>query len=211
MRHIIFDFDGTLADSLPVVIRIAQELVPDVDLSEKEVAMLRNMSARDIIKYSGIPYWRLLRLIIKGKRLLGQRLDELTVFPGIPEVLKGLHKQGYQISVVSSNTEATINKVLKREKIDSYVSGVYGNLGLFNKARAFKTVLRDQKASPRDAVYVGDEVRDIEAAKRGGIPIISVTWGYNGEAILKKYHPTYMAHTPQQLLKIIQEHEQGGA
>lgn len=208
MRHIIFDFDGTLADSLPVVIRIAQELVPDVDLSDKEVAMLRNMSARDIIKYSGIPYWRLLRLIIKGKRLLGQRLDELTVFPGISEVLHDLHKQGYQISVVSSNNEAIINKVLKREKIDQYVSGVYGNLGLFNKARAFKAVLRDQKASPNDAVYVGDEVRDIEAAKRGGIPIISVTWGYNGEAILKKYHPTYMAHTPKELLEIIQEHGQ---
>lgn len=208
MKHIIFDFDGTLADSLPVVIEIAREVVPKLDLSDQEIAQLRNMSAREVIKYSGIPYWRLLRLLMKGKKLLSARLDELQIFPGIAEVLKQLHAKGFQVAVVSSNTEENIRKVLHREKIESYVAGVYGNLGLFNKSRAFKAVLRDQRAQAHDAIYVGDEVRDIEAAKRGHIPVISVTWGYNGEDVLKKNQPTYLAHTPQELLKIITEHDQ---
>ncbi len=206
MRHIIFDFDGTLADSLPVVVGIAKELVPEFDLSDKEVARLRNMSARDILKHSGLPYWKLLKLLLRGKRLFSQRLDQLKIFPGIPETLKQLHKEGYQIAVVSSNTEDNIRKVLEHEKIDQYVSSVYGNLGLFNKARAFKTVLRDQQTDVSDAIYIGDEVRDIEAAKRGHIPVISVTWGYNGERILREHHPTYVAHTPQELLTIIARH-----
>lgn len=207
MRHIIFDFDGTLADSLPVAVALAQELAPGVDLSDEELQKLRNMSARDIIKYSGIPYWRLLRLLLKGKKMLSQRLGDLKVFPGIPAVLRELHERGFQIAVVSSNTEQNIRTVLEREHIDQYVSGVYGNLGLFNKSRAFKTVLRDQKAQPDDAIYIGDEVRDIEAAKKGHIPIISVTWGYNGEEILKKYNPTYLVRTPAELLKVIIEHD----
>lgn len=206
MKYVIFDFDGTLADSLSVAVAIARELEPSVNLDDDEIAELRNMPARQIIKRSGIPYFRLAKLLIKGKRILAQRLDEVKIFPGIPEVLQDLHKQGYKIAVVSSNTEATIRSVLEREGIDQYITEVYGNIGLFNKARAFKAVLRDQDITPDQAIYVGDEVRDIEAAKRGHIPIISVTWGYNGEKILAKYEPTYLVHTPKELLKTITKH-----
>ena len=203
MKHVIFDFDGTLVDSLPVVVRIANQMVPKFNITDKELAKFREMPARDIIKYSGIPYWQLARLMIRGKRLFGKHLDELKVFKGIDEVIKSLHQSGYQISVVSSNSEENIRLILKREAIEAYITGVYGNIGLFSKTRAFKVVLKDQKATADNALYIGDEVRDIEAAHKAGIPIISVTWGYNGEKILKKYQPNYLAHTPAEMLQII--------
>lgn len=206
MKYVIFDFDGTLADSLSVAIAIARELEPSVNLDDAEIAELRNMPARQIVKRSGIPYWRIAKLLIKGKRILARRLDEVKIFPGIPEVLRSLNEQGYEIAVVSSNTEVTIRKVLEREGIDQYVTRVYGNVGLFNKARAFKIALRDQNLTPDQAIYVGDEVRDIEAARRGHIPIISVTWGFNGEKILASYKPTYLVDTPKQLLETITKH-----
>jgi phosphoglycolate phosphatase len=203
MKHVIFDFDGTLVDSLPVAIKIFHEVVPNFPLPDAELAKLREMPPRAILKYSGIPYWRLPKLMIQGKRLLGQHLTELKTFKGINAIIKSLYSEGYQISVVSSNSEENIRSVLKREGIESYFAGVYGNVGLFNKTRAFKVVLKDQQATVADAIYIGDEVRDIEAAHKGKIPIISVTWGYNGEKILTKYHPTHLARTPQEMLKII--------
>jgi phosphoglycolate phosphatase len=203
MKHVIFDFDGTLVDSLPVVVRIVNEVLPDLDLDDKKLAVMRELPPREVLKYSGVPYWRLAQLLIKGKRILSKRLDELKVFPGIDEVIKKLHKDGYQICVVSSNSEDNIRQVLKRDGIEKYFAGVYGNVGLFNKTRAFKVVLKDQKTTASNAIYIGDEVRDIEAAHKGNIDIISVTWGYNGQKILKKYQPTYLATTPQELLKTI--------
>lgn len=203
MKHVIFDFDGTLVNSLPVVVNIAQRMLPGLDLSSSELAKVREMPAKEIIKYSGIPYWKLLQLIIKGKKIMGQNLDDLKVFPGIPEVIKELHKQDFHLSVVSSNSEENIRKVLKREGIEAYFSGVYGNVGLFSKARVFKVVLKDQKAQRSECVYVGDEVRDIESAHKSGIRVISVTWGYNGKKILSSYKPTFLADTPEQLQAII--------
>ncbi|MEO5627885.1 MAG: HAD-IA family hydrolase [Candidatus Saccharimonadales bacterium] len=205
MKHVIFDFDGTLVNSLPVAVSIAEEMVPGIDLSDKQLAQFREMPAREIIKASGIPYWKLLRLLIKGKKILGAHLDELKVFPGIEKVVKDLHKQGFQLSVVSSNSQENIHKVLKSQGIDAYFSGVYGNVGLFAKSRVFKLILKDQKVLASQCVYVGDEVRDIESSRKGGLPIVSVTWGYNGKKILSSYEPTYMADTPQQLYKIITE------
>ncbi len=207
MKHLIFDFDGTLVDSLPVIIEIAQEMVPNVDLSPKRISELREMPAKAVIKEAHIPYWQLAHFVIRGRRLLAKRLDELVVFPGMVAVLQQLHQAGYQLCVVSSNSEDNIRRVLRREGIEDYFAGVYGNIGLFNKTRAFRVVLRDQKTTAQNALYIGDEVRDIEAARKGHIDIISVTWGYNGAHILEEYQPTYLAHTPKDLLTIIKQSE----
>jgi len=205
MNHVIFDFDGTLVDSLPVVVRIANHMVPDLNLGPEELEKVRVMPARELIKYSGIPYWKLARLLFKGKKIMAQHTDELKVFSGIHQVIRDLQKDGFQVSVVSSNSERIIREVLRREGIEDCFVGVYGNVGLFNKARVFKTVLKDQKAKAHDAIYVGDEVRDIDAAHRGRIPVISVTWGYNAESVLVKNKPTYLVHTPKELLQTIQK------
>lgn len=185
---------------MPVALDIFHEIVPNMHITDEEIAQLKNMSSREILKYSGIPVWRLPRLLLKGKKILSQRLDQLKVFKGIPEVVKKLHDTGHQLSVVSSNSEENIRTIFKREKIENCFDGIYGNVGLFNKARVFKVVRKDQKASVKDTIYIGDETRDIEAAHKSGLPIISVTWGYNGEEILRKYKPEFLVHTPKELL-----------
>lgn len=205
IKHLIFDFDGTLANSLPVAIEIAQELVPGLNLRPEEVEALREMSAREAFRRSGIPYRRVPKLLLNGKRLLSHHLSEVAIFPGLAKVLKRLKAEGYQMSVVSSNSEANIRRVLRKNGVEDCMKGVYGNVGLFSKNRAFRVVMRDQETDAKDCLYVGDEVRDIEAARKAGVTIISVTWGYNGPKILASYKPDFLVQTASELLTTIQQ------
>lgn len=201
--QVIFDFDGTLVNSLPVALKILQQIMPNFELDQQQLEALRQMPARDVIKQSGLSRWRQVKLLVKGKKLLAQHVNELALFPGIANALKTLHQQGYQLSVVSSNSESTIRAVLKHQGVLEYFTGVYGSVGLFNKARVFKVVLKDRRASTKEAVYVGDEVRDIEAAHHAHIPVVAVSWGYNAQNILRAYGPEALVDTPKQLVQTI--------
>ena len=60
-----------------------------------------------------------------------------------------------------------------------------------------------QKNSSKPYYYIGDEVRDIEAAKEAGINSVAVTWGFSDLAQLKKAKPFALITKPEQLLDII--------
>jgi phosphoglycolate phosphatase len=201
-RTIIFDFDGTLADSLPVVIEIAKD-VGELSVTPEEIEAFRNMPPLEVIRSIGVPYYKIPGLLLKGRQLLSKRLNEVKIFPHMPEIIKNLHDADHDICLVSSNSESNVRSVLKTAGIEDYFDRIYANIGVFSKAAAIKKVVRKQRADKTKTIYVGDEVRDIEASKKSGVQIISVTWGYNGKKILSNYKPNYMADTPQDLIDII--------
>lgn len=200
MRYIIFDFDGTLADSMPVIVSIAEEMV-GIDITDEDIARFRNMTARQVLKEAQIPLYRIPGLLVKGKSIMAGRVDRVGIFPGLKDVVEKL-AEDHVLYVVSSNGIGIITSFLKRHKINQYFTRVYGNVGLFSKAQAIRKVTKREGFVVDDAVYIGDEVRDIEAAKRLRMKIISVTWGYNGEEILSRYNPDYLVTKPKEIVKI---------
>lgn len=203
MQRIIFDFDGTLANSLPVMIEIAEDML-GVTVTPKEVERYRNMTARAILKEVKIPLYRLPGLLVKGKGILRKRTKEIHIFKGLEEVIRALSRE-HTLYVVSSNGVGIINEFLVEHNIDDCFKAVYGNVGLFSKAQALKKVMNREGFSAEEAVYVGDEVRDIEAAKKVKLPIISVIWGYNGEQLINSYKPNFIAHNPKEIPKYIKQ------
>lgn len=208
MKYVIFDFDGTIADSMPLVADIARIILPKTDLSPAQIEKLRNMPPRQIIKYSGISYIKIPHMLLRGKRILSKRLDEIRAVQGIVPVIQALYEQGYTLFVVSSNSETNIRLFLDKYRMKHYFRAIYGNVGLFSKAQTLKKVMKWQKIDGAEScLYIGDEVRDIEAAKKVHIKIAAVTWGFNGMTILKKYKPDYLVSKPKQLLEIVGTHE----
>lgn len=205
MRHIIFDFDGTLADSLPLVIEIAEELLGPLNLSESEKTRLRNLPMRAVLKESGIAYSKILRLVVKGRAMIKQRMDELNIIPDLGKEIKAIKSDGYMLYVLSSNSEGNIRSFLKRNDLLDCFSDVKGSIGLFSKTSALKKFLKVKKIDKNDCLYVGDEVRDVDASKKLGIPIISVAWGFNGEKILKASDPDVLIQKPSDLLGAIEK------
>lgn len=201
-KHIIFDFDGTLANTMPVVIDIAETMLGD-RISDKDIARYRNMTVKQVLKEAKVPLYKVPGLLVKGRPLLQKRMHEVVVFTGLEDVVRDLAKNDYELYVVSSNSATIINNFLSDKKLKSYFKKVYGNVGIFSKAQALKKVVRRQGFSLSEAIYIGDEVRDIEAAKKIGMPIISVTWGYNGKQILESHQPNYVADKPAEIFTII--------
>lgn len=192
-----------MADSLPVIVEIARDML-GVELSKQEVEMYRNMTAKQVLKKANIPIYRLPGLMVKGRTLLKKRTDEIELFKGLDKVIETLAAE-HKLYVVSSNGVGIINEFLTRNNLLSMFAGVYGNVGIFSKAQALKKVLAREGFTADEAVYIGDEVRDIEAAKKIGMPIISVTWGYNGEKIINEFSPDYIALKPKDILKYVKE------
>jgi len=204
MKNIIFDFDGTLADSFPLVLDLFYKWSKCDPLPDKTVQMLRNKSIKEVLAYFKIPMWKVPGLLVKGRVDLGRRLAEVPLFADMDTVLKKLHSTNRQIFLMSSNSAVNVNKFLKIHKIDGYFTEVFGNAGIFGKAPVMKRIIQKYRLNPKDCYSIGDEIRDIDATKKVGITSIAVGWGYNGEQILKAHKPDYFAHKPTDLIKLLQ-------
>ena len=75
---------------------------------------------------------------------------------------------------------------------------------LWGKSHHLKTLLKTHEFDLNKTIYIGDEIRDIEAAHKVGIRIAAVTWGYNSKKALESYHPDFLITEPQQLLNLIE-------
>jgi HAD superfamily hydrolase (TIGR01549 family) len=203
VKTLIFDFDGTIADSFETLLAIFEEVhARPQKLTPDEIKMLRGEPIKKIIKYLKIRRVLVPRLIIKAKRLLTQRMGSIQTFQYLPQVIHELHQRGAPMYIISTNSPANIEHFLKKNKLDGCFTKIYGNTGLFSKASAIKKIIRKEKLNRADCVYIGDEVRDIDAARKAKITSVGVTWGFNSPAAIKDARPDITAQKPKDLLKI---------
>lgn len=171
-------------------------------LTPAEIARLRGMSPLQIMRGLKIRPWKVSLLAYRGRLRLRSEMDRIQAFSGMPEVIKQLHADGHELYIMSSNSVQNIQPFLKRYGLSTTFIKVYGNVGVFSKGRVLKRLLRDNELQSSATYYIGDEVRDIEAAKRAGLQMIAVTWGYNDNRILAAYQPTYLAAQPDDILQV---------
>ncbi len=179
-RLVIFDFDGTLADSAPWFLGALDSLSVRHGfrrVSPEEIEMLRGRSTREVMAAMGVSPWRLPFIAADLRRRMAEDVHQIRLFPGAEEMLTALRAGGARLAVVSSNSEANVRSVLGAELcgvIDAFGCGV----GLLGKGRRFKQLLDRQGVAPGHALCVGDELRDIEAAQSIGADSGAVLWGY---------------------------------
>ena len=203
-KTIIFDFDGTIADSMALAISIFAELLRRPPMTnEQEIADLRQLGLRQVIKKIDVPRWRVPYLIARGRRLMQKRMDEVDIFEGIETVLRDLHKAGYSLFIISSNSTKNVKAFLDSHKLLSYFDQVHGGVGVFDKAAALRKAIRINKIKRETCYYVGDEVRDIEAARRAHVKMVSVAWGYNSPSALESHKPFAIVQKPEDLLSLL--------
>jgi phosphoglycolate phosphatase len=196
---IVFDFDGTLVDSFPIALDIFYSLTHTDALNDKDMMRLRGMSLLEVAKELRIPGYAVPFLVLRGRRVMRRRMNEVHIIAGMEQVIRELDKT-YKLFILSSNSPKNIEAMLARYKLDECFVGVHGNVPLLGKARALRQLLRQFELNPDRTWYVGDEARDIEAAHKNKIKTVAVSWGYNNIHVLKEHDPELLVFTVEELL-----------
>jgi phosphoglycolate phosphatase len=193
-RLAIFDMDGTLADSFPWFARNLNAVADKFRfrrVAEDEIEALRHLDTRHLLARFEIPLWKVPLIARHMRALKAQHIDDIALFPGVSGMLRDLKAAGVGIALVTSDTEANSRRTLGAEnaaRIDHYACGA----SLFGKPAKFRQVLRRSGIAAGDAIAIGDETRDAEAARQVGIAFGAVAWGYANVAALRAANPEHV-------------------
>ena len=202
---VIFDFDGTLADSAGWTAGVFNDVAERFGyraVTADELQMLRGRTNREIIRYLGVPTWKMPLIVTHMRKLMTRDAGTIRLFGGVDELLRRLSEAGVRLAIVSSNTQDNIVRILGPEnaaRIQHYECGA----SLFGKAAKFRRVLKHSGIAADRAIAIGDEVRDIEAAREAGVSSGAVAWGYATDDLLREHDPTIMFDTLESILDAV--------
>ena len=181
--YTIFDFDGTLADTFALGSQLINEYASKLGYNQIDFSANKDKSAKELIKMSGVRFWQIPGLIRFFRKKSVERAEEVKAFDGIPDLVRRLHDDGFSLGIITTNSAQTINIFLEKYGLTDFFTYIKPEISLLGKKRALRRARRHLKT---DIIYIGDELRDIEACRAVDIPIISVTWGFNSTEILEK-------------------------
>ncbi len=202
-KYVFFDFDGTLVDTLGLAMSFGKEVGPDFNLKEISVEEFRKHSMREALKLMGLPIYRLPEFVIRIKKYLNFHIASVQLFEGTTELLKSLKDKGLHLVVLSSNSKENIEYVLQKNGVLNCFDEIISDSSILGKHKVLSRALKQLCIHAEQVVYVGDEVRDIEACQKVGVAIVAVDWGWDHKQRLEKAAYGGIAGSPQRLEAMI--------
>ncbi|HUB93056.1 MAG TPA: HAD-IA family hydrolase [Verrucomicrobiae bacterium] len=207
-RHrgaVIFDFDGTIADSFEYVFDfLKKEAMDTKTYSASEIKTFRTMSMKDLAFALGVPVWHMPTTYFRGRRVMRAHMEHVQPFAGMVDVIRTLDTDGYRLFIASSNSGHNIRHLLRRQGVLGCFRTIRSSAGITGKPALIRGLLVQYRLPKSSTWYVGDEVGDIAAAGRAGVRSLAVGWGFAGPEKLKVAHPDGFATKPTDIVQIIE-------
>lgn len=202
-KVIIFDFDGTIADSIHIMLASYNQAAQHyrcAHINSSDLKEMRSMHLRDVLYFLKIPYLKLPFVLFSTLSHYKTMLNKVGVFNGIPTALCRLMVDGHKLYIVSTNSPDTIKLFLKEHEID-FFDGIYScGSHMFGKGSIIKKLIKKESIDLKETYYVGDELRDIDAAHQVGVTSVAVGWGYNTPEKLAQQNPSVIINEPLELV-----------
>ncbi len=202
-QAIIFDFDGTLANTAHLIQKIYNQMAIENGwpvMSSKDYLRLRKGTLVQALKWSGIHTCQLPFLLREGWGRFFKEAAEIKLFTGMDKVIIQLSEAGFDLYILSLNSEKSVNIVLLGAGLRDYLT-ILPRASLRGKHRNIKKFLKKYSYQPDKVWMVGDELRDIEASKKAGIHSVAVTWGLQDKKLLSSAAPDVVADNPNDILR----------
>ena len=206
-KVILFDFDGTIADSFQSflsMLDIVAKKYGFAPIPPDAIPAMRNENARDLVKKLHVPFYKIPFMAHDFKQMQKKEIASIKPIPGISDVLQLLKEKGFQLGILTSNGRKNVEAFLEHNNLQlfDYLMADSGFLGKDKKMRKFLDLYG---LVCDEVMYVGDEIRDIQASRNVGLAVVSVTWGFNSRDGLTKFNPDYLIDSPQDLVSIVSQ------
>lgn len=194
-----FDFDGTIADTLPLIIKTLDKLLKKQggeEINDKVLRQIREEGIEEALKKIGTPLYKLFFIYIKIKKEMNKGVLKIQVKDEIRSAIKKIKNNGHEIGILTLNSKENVNDFLKNNNLEIFdfidVAGVFGK----------QKIIKKLKRKGGTFIYIGDEVRDINAGKKAKVKTVGVTWGLGSKRALLKAKPDILIEKPGDLVNI---------
>jgi phosphoglycolate phosphatase len=200
-RLVIFDFDGTLADSFPWFIE-AFDLAAQRFRFERpdrgRIDELRDLDARQILARHRIAAWKVPFVAGFLRKEMAREITRIGLFPGVGVALETLAARGLQLALLTSNSYRNVAEVLgPRVK---HFRDLECDASLFGKTTPLRRLVAASGVAVHEVIFVGDEIRDADAARRAGVAFGAVAWGYTRLNSLAAHGPAMTFASVEELV-----------
>jgi len=212
IEAIVFDLDGTLADTMPMIIECYKEVFKQYlgrAYSKAEIIAILSVAGRPerTIIRERVPEEKVEEAVDLFRRLYVQRLRaEASLYPGVMRLLSRLSSSGRQVALVTGKSRWSTEFTLEELGVRSYFRALITGEDVEEPKPSPQGVLRAVQALKSDAsktLYVGDAPIDIEAGRAAGVLTGAALWGTVLREKLLKMKPDFAFETVRDLEKIV--------
>jgi phosphoglycolate phosphatase len=207
VKHIVFDFDGTIADSLYMILEIYNRIAHEYGLKlieKDDREQIRSQKPQTLLKAYGVSNLKLLKLLLRIRKEIGEHISEIKLVKDMGPSLNEIKNAGFRLGILTSNSRKNVRIFLEKESLSGIIDFIYSGRSLLGKDKVIKRMLERKNISHESVIYVGDETRDTVASKKAGIPVIAVSWGLSRRDALASLMPDQIADDPKELFECVQ-------
>lgn len=194
---VVFDFDGTLAEDVDVLFEVSRVVFAAAGYekaSQADFASLRDLPPRRVLEELEIRLWAVPGLFRRLRGEMKRRLFDIELSADMRELVRRLNSSGFTLGIMSSNSLSLIRSVLDRDSVSRFFDFVAPGGGIRDRASRLRRVVRRRSSRGEQWIYVGDEIRDLEASRACGIPFVGVGWGVTSLEAFKAAGARRVAH-----------------
>lgn len=201
---VIFDFDGTIANTFliikQVIVRLANRFGFDKP-TDNQINQYQLRRYAEVVKELQIPLFKIPFLLQAGRKEMFNLMPKVNIFPEIKPLINQLLKNNFTIGILTSNSKINVQIFLRKHNLPIKI--IHSELNLFGKDKAINRIIKQYRWNKNQIIYIGDEVRDIEACHKAKVDIIAVSWGFNKKELLKKFNPTLIVDHPKEIYEYL--------
>jgi phosphoglycolate phosphatase len=208
---LIFDWDGTLVDSIDWIVQCVQSAA-----IENECPVPPPQAAKDIIglsiqeavstlfpKADDFMQQQLIRSY--SQRFFSKQTTSEDLFAGVEDMLKTLKQAGYKLAVATGKNRAGLNKVLQGTGIEAFfdITRCADETASKPHPLMLEEIMQFTGINSARALMIGDSIHDLQMAQNAQMAAIGVTCGAHSKEILQQYQPLFCLEQTTELLELI--------